>query len=141
MTLRLAAFAFVLVILAVTPAAAQQSAPAAPQGDKSESEFGKGAYRDGEPGLVMPVIQHRKDPFYPPAAMREKIEGEVQIEAVVREDGTVGEVRVIKSLDTKFGLDDSAVAAVKAWVFKPGHFSDGLPVPVICLMVMEFRLH
>jgi len=31
--------------------------------------------------------------------MRAKIQGDVELEAVVRPDGTVGDVRVVKSLD------------------------------------------
>ena len=42
-----------------------------------------------------------------------RIETEVLVEAMVRADGRVGQVRIIRSLDRTFGLDDEALKAVK----------------------------
>jgi len=106
----------------------------------ADPNFGAGAYREGEPGLVPPKPIKTAQPFYSSAAMREKIQGEVWIEAIVRPDGTVGDLRVVRSLDQKFGLDDAAVAAAKRWQFVPGKIADQ-PVPVLIQMVLEFRLH
>ena len=39
-----------------------------------------------------------------------------QLAAVVLPNGTVGDVTVLQSLDTRFGLDDQAVIAVKQWL-------------------------
>ena len=77
-------------------------------------------------------------PKYPSAAMRAKIQGIVEVEAVVLTDGTVGDVRVIKSLDITFGLDAQAIAAAKRWQFKPGTYN-GQPVPVIVTLLLEFK--
>jgi TonB family protein len=71
--------------------------------------------------------------------MHEKIQGNVELEAVVRTDGTVGDISVLKSLDQKYGLDDAAVSAAKQWVFKPGT-KDGKPVNVRVVLVLTFRL-
>ena len=46
---------------------------------------------------------------YTSDALRARVEGSVALEGVVRADGTVGEVRVVRSLDTRYGLDDQAV--------------------------------
>jgi protein TonB len=76
---------------------------------------------------------------YTPDAMRAKVQGSVVLQAVVRADGTVGEVRVMRSLDTRYGLDDEAVKALKQWQFTPGQ-KDGEPVPVIVEVEMTFTI-
>ena len=65
-------------------------------------------------GLVKEV-----KPQYTPEARAAKIEGEVQMSASSR-DGTVGDVKITQSLDSKLGLDDEAVKAAKQWLFEPG---------------------
>ena len=70
-------------------------------------------YRKGDAGITMPVVTKDVHPRYPEAAMKAKIAGTIEMQAVVLEDGTVGEVTVTKSLDTEYGLDDAAVSALK----------------------------
>jgi protein TonB len=67
------------------------------------------------------------------------IQGSVVLDAEVLADGTVGDVKVKQSLDTKYGLDDQAVKAVKQWTFEPGT-RDGKPVPVRVDIEMTFTL-
>ena len=101
--------------------------------------FGGGAFRPGN-GVELPVPIRREQPKYTSDAMRAKIQGEVHLEAVVLENGTIGEIRVIKSLDRNFGLDQEAIVAGRKWLFQPGT-RQGKPVPVIVTLVLEFRLH
>ena len=61
------------------------------------------------------------------------------MEAVVQTDGTVGEVRVARSLDQKFGLDEHCVKTLKQWQFEPGK-KDGVAVPVLVDVEMTFSL-
>ena len=42
------------------------------------------------------------------------------MELVVLQDGTVGEVRITRSLDPVFGLDEEAIKAARQWLFQPG---------------------
>ena len=58
---------------------------------------------------------------------------------VVLSDGTVGDVTVLRSLDTTFGLDAQAVLAAKQWVFNPG-MKDGVAVAVRVTIEMTFTL-
>ena len=69
--------------------------------------------------------------------MRAKVQGRVKLEVVIKTDGTVGEARVVRSLDRVFGLDDSAIKSLKDYRFVPG-MKDGLPVPVLVSMEVEF---
>jgi TonB family protein len=73
--------------------------------------------------------------------MSARIQGTVEMEAVVETNGKVGEVRVVRSLDKDYGLDDEAVKAVKQWKFKPLTAKDGNAVPVLVQMEISFWLH
>ena len=118
--------------------AQQQSVPVELQG----ADIGTGVYRPGgELGVSWPVDLTQVKPRYTPEGMRQKIQGVVDLEIVVLPDGTVGNVRLVKSLDQNlYGLDEQAVAAAKQWKFKPG-LLNGKPVAVIVGMSLEFRLH
>jgi protein TonB len=61
------------------------------------------------------------------------------LDTVVLADGTVGDVRVARSLDAVNGLDRQAVKAMKQWRFKPG-LKDGKPVAVRVQVEMSFTL-
>jgi periplasmic protein TonB len=100
--------------------------------------FGGGAFRLGS-GITNPTLIKQTNPAYTSDAMRSKITGIVVLEAVVLADGTVGDVRVLKSLDR--GLDQEAIKAAKMWLFTPARDREGKPVPVIASLELTFRLH
>ena len=89
------------------------------------------------PGMTAPKMIKSARPNYPPEAMRAKVQGRVKLEIVVQADGTVGDVRVVSSLDRKFGIDDAAVKAVKEMRFTPA-MKDGVAVPVLLSTEMAF---
>lgn len=86
-----------------------------------------------------PVLIREYKPSYTEEARRAKIEGIVEMDAVVLEDGSVGDVTVTKSLDREYGLDDEAVKTLKKWLFKPAT-KDGKPVAVHVFVEMSFTL-
>jgi len=96
-------------------------------------------YKPGE-GATDPVLVGRVSPRYTPEALHAGLQGVVELQAIVRPDGTVGDVTVVKSLDTTYGLDGQAVEAVRQWRFQPGQVNDR-PVPVLVTLVIEFRQH
>jgi TonB family protein len=100
--------------------------------------FGGGAYRPGS-GVTIPEVLVEVKPQYTADAMRAKVQGTVLLECVVLPDGTVGDVRITKSLDPVFGLDDQAVRAARRWRFKPGT-RNGQPVPVLVTIELTFTL-
>lgn len=95
--------------------------------------------RAGEQGITLPRPVFRPRPSYTSEAMQARIQGVVLLEAVVKADGTVDNVRVIRSLDPKFGLDLEAIKAAKRWRFEPGTRL-GEPVPVIVTIELTFTL-
>jgi protein TonB len=72
--------------------------------------------------------------------MRQELQGTVELEVVIAADGTVERARVVKSLDSVYGLDESALTAIRRWTFVPAVIG-GRPVAVWSPIVMNFRLH
>jgi TonB family protein len=95
-------------------------------------------YRPGQ-DVTAPVLMRETKPNYTTAAMRARIQGIVTLECVVMPDGSVGDVRVTRSLDSQFGLDEQAVNSLKQWRFRPG-MKDGAPVPVLVTVEMSYTL-
>ena len=95
-------------------------------------------YRPGN-GVSVPTIVKQVNPDYTSEAKAARIEGNVLLECVVRPDGKVSDVAVIRSLDSVLGLDRQAVKALRQWVFKPGQ-KDGKDVAVRLQIEMKFTL-
>lgn len=97
---------------------------------------GGGPFRPGS-GVEPPSIRHEVKPDYTEDARRRNIRGDVLMEIVVKRDGTVSDVHVLRGLG--YGLDERAVEAVKQWTFNPAT-RKGVPVDVLVEVAMEFRL-
>jgi TonB family protein len=100
--------------------------------------IGGGAYRPGS-GITLPRVLREVKPAYTADAMRAKVQGSVWLECIVMPDGSVGDVKVTRSLDPIFGLDQEAIKAAKMWKFAPG-MRLGEPVPVIITIELTFTL-
>lgn len=87
--------------------------------------------------ITMPQVLKEQKPEYSSEAMRARIQGSVEVEAVVDTDGNIADARVVRALHPD--LDEKAVAAVKAWKFSPG-LMDGKPVPVLIDIEMTFAM-
>lgn len=95
-------------------------------------------YRGGN-GVSLPSVVNEVKPQYTSAAMDAKIQGSVWLECVVNAAGDIDDVKVTRSLDPTYGLDDEAVKAAKQWKFKPG-LKDGKPVSVAITLELTFKL-
>ena len=107
-------------------------------GPGSGGGTGGGVYRPGN-GVTLPRVLHEERPQYTSDAMRAKVQGTVLLECVVRPDGSVSDVQIIRSLDPTFGLDQQAVTAAKKWRFAPGT-RQGEPVAVQITIELTFTL-
>ena len=90
-------------------------------------------------GVSLPQATRQVRAEYTQEAMQNRIEGKVGLDVVVLADGKVGDVTVSESLDSVYGLDKNAVAAMKQWEFKPGT-KDGKPVAVRVSVGITFAL-
>jgi len=75
-------------------------------------------------------------PTYPPLARAAGVEGVVILEAVIAEDGSVRDLRVLRSNPL---LEAAALEAVRQWRFTPT-LLNGEPVPVVMTVTVAFRL-
>ena len=75
------------------------------------------------------------EPEYPPFAKQLKIAGDVNLEAVVKEDGTVEKVNVV---DGNPVLTKAGAEALMKWKFKPVT-ADGKPVKALAPVSFSFK--
>jgi TonB family protein len=101
---------------------------------KADSAAASGEASSGE--LSSPVATSKVDPAYPLELMRQNVSGTVILHAVILADGTVGTVRVLRSVDDR--LDQFASEAIAKWQFQPAT-KNGAPVAVEATFWIPFR--
>jgi protein TonB len=90
-------------------------------------------------GVIGPELIHQTRPQYSAEAMRAKLQGVAVLSGVVGVDGTLHDIRIVRSLDATFGLDQEAITCVKQWRFRPGT-RQGKPVAVYVAIEVAFSL-
>ena len=83
-----------------------------------------------------PAKVHHVAPVYPRLALAARTQGSVVLEAVIAEDGSVRDVRVLKSIPL---LDRPAMDAVRQWRFTPTILNDKA-VSVLMSVTVQFFL-
>ena len=86
--------------------------------------------------LSTPVAMHKIDPKYPQDLIKDHVEGEVILYGVIRPDGTVDSIQLVRGIDPQ--LDANAIAAFRQWKFQPATI-DGQPVPLEAIVHIPFR--
>ena len=91
------------------------------------------------PGGVIKAPQkvHNVAPVYPQIAQAARVSGTVILEALIAEDGSVRDVKVMRSVPL---LDAAAGDAVRQWRFTPT-LLNGVPVQVIMTVTVTFNLN
>jgi protein TonB len=91
-------------------------------------------YKRREP-LAAPVPVAKADPKYPPELIKGHVHGEVVLYAIIRKDGSVDSIQVVRSLDPQ--LDRNAMDALGEWKFRPATRA-GVPVDLEAVIHIPF---
>jgi TonB family protein len=100
---------------------------------------------DGSPAAVArrlsgelsgPVATKKVDPRYPPTLVAAHVQGEVVLYAIIRENGSIDSIQVIRSLDPV--LDQNAMEALAQWKFQAGS-RNGVPVALEAVIHIPFK--
>ncbi len=110
------------------PVAAAPPKPAAPPPAPTRIRVG-GAVESA-------LLTHQVDPVYPLLAKNSRIEGVVQLSAIIGPDGTMKDLRVLSGNPL---LVEAALKAVKQWVYRPTSLN-GHPVEVATEIAVKFAL-
>jgi TonB family protein len=83
-----------------------------------------------------PAPIRKVDPKYPPSLISEHVEGEVILYAVIRRDGSVDSIQLVRGIDEQ--LDANAMAALSQWKFRPAS-RQGSPVELEAIVHIPFH--
>ncbi|HEX8254708.1 MAG TPA: TonB family protein [Thermoanaerobaculia bacterium] len=108
-----------------------------PEPEPAPVERSTGVYSAVPAGGTQPEEIDRVVPRYPASARRANVQGAVVIRGVVRRDGSIDNLEVIK--DLPYGLGDEARRAVSRWQFRPATYR-GEPIDVYYTVTVNFRL-
>jgi len=122
---------------AAPPTQTETAPPPTPPTETTAAPVEQGVYSAVPLGGTQPEELDRVLPRYPSMARREGVQGAVVVRGVVRKDGTIDDVEVIK--DLPYGLGDAARDAVSRWRFRPATFR-GEPIDVYYTVTVNFRL-
>jgi TonB family protein len=87
--------------------------------------------------MQSPVPLRKVDPKYYRDTIYDHVEGTVRLFAVIRKDGQVDAIEIIRGIDRR--LDRSAAEALAKWQFEPAKRA-GVPVDVDAVFEVPFRL-
>jgi len=107
------------------------------KGDKGGGVSSDPGGSQGRGSISNPILLSQVLPEYSEEARKARFEGRVELDTIVREDGSVQIVRVAHPLG--YGLDEKAIEAVLQWRFRPGRMN-GKPVPVPVRVEVSFNL-
>ena len=77
-------------------------------------------------------------PTYPPLARQQRLGGVVILRALIDENGTVQDVKVLQSIKPDLGTRAAALSTVKSWRFRPA-MKGGVPVKLWKTITIPFQ--
>jgi len=88
-------------------------------------QAGSGPVRLGSGGIT---LVRKVQPVYPAVMQSARVSGQVQLDAIIHADGTIGNVTVLRSTNGVFA--QAAIDAVKQWTYTPIGFEAIVTVTV-----------
>jgi TonB family protein len=86
--------------------------------------------------LSGPIPLRKVDPKYPQSAIKQRIDGEVILYAIIRKDGHVDSIQLVRGVDPL--LDQNAMEALSRWEFRPAT-REGQPVDLEAVVHIPFH--
>jgi TonB family protein len=102
----------------------------------SEMRVNSDGPRQPSADLSGPAPLRKIDPKYPPTLINEHVEGEVVLYAVIRRDGSVDSIQLVRGIDEQ--LDANAMNALSQWKFRPA-LRQGEPVELEAIVHIPFH--
>jgi TonB family protein len=102
----------------------------------TELRMNSGGPSVGSSDLSGPAPLRKVDPKYPPTLINEHVEGEVVLYAVIRRDGSVDSIQLVRGIDEQ--LDANAMNALSQWKFRPA-LREGTPVELEAIVHIPFH--
>ena len=85
-----------------------------------------------------PVVKNSVAPEYPESLQQSGTDGRVILQGIVEKDGTVSNIRVLKSSGHE-AMDNAAIEAFQQFLFEPGEVN-GEPVRTKVVVPFQFRV-
>jgi TonB family protein len=102
----------------------------------SELRTAAGQQANSSEEIAEPSPLKKVDPKYPPTLVADHVEGEVILYAVIRRDGSVDAIQVVRGIDEL--LDANATRALAQWKFRPAE-RNGEPVDLEAIVHIPFH--
>jgi len=90
-------------------------------------------------GVIAPLLERGESLQYPPLALRQRVEGVVELSVLVDEKGGVADAKVVTGAGGRAGLNEAAVEYAKRSRYRPA-MKEGVPVKVWMPLRVKFEL-
>jgi TonB family protein len=104
----------------------------------AQLDEGEGPELPAQGRLAAPALERKVDPEYPPSMIKQHVEGQVILYAIIRKDGSVDSIQRVRGLEPQ--LDKNAMEALAQWKFRPAT-RNGVPVDIEAIVFIPFRYH
>jgi TonB family protein len=102
----------------------------------AQLDEGNPPFRKSTGKLSGPSLVSKVDPKYPQTQIKEHVDGEVVLYAIIRKDGSVDSIQLVHGIDPQ--LDKNSMEALARWVFRPAT-REGQPVELEAVVHIPFQ--
>lgn len=90
--------------------------------------------------VAAPELVSKVQPRFPERARVARIQGSVELEALIDEEGTVQDICVKRPANRGVGFEQASIDAIRQWKYRPA-MRRGVPVKVSFTVDTQFKLH